>query len=73
MDSFALVFQNCLSQYAADIRQLEKRIIDLEAEIVELKRPKTKPHQTTLENLILKGATYEPANRRSYQLTGRNP
>lgn len=73
MDSFALVFQNCLSQYAADIRQLEKRITDLEAEIVELKRSKTEHHQTTLENLVLKGATYEPAIRRNYQLTRCNP
>jgi hypothetical protein len=73
MDSFALVFQNCLSQYAADIRRLEKRITDLEAEVIELKRLKPENHQTTLEHLVLKGATYEPTNRRNYQLAGRNP
>jgi cell division protein FtsB len=59
MDSFALVFQDRLSQYAADIRRLENRITDLEAEITELKRPKIeKRTETALENLLMKGAIY---------------
>ena len=61
MNDFALVLNDRLAQYAADIRRLENRITKLEAEVIELKRPKTKTNQqTTLENLIMKGAKYEP-------------
>jgi hypothetical protein len=61
MNDFALVLNDRLAQYAADIRRLENRIIKLEAEVIELKRPKTEANQqTALENLIMKGATYEP-------------
>ena len=49
-----------LSQYAADIRRLEDRVMRLEAELIELKRPKSEAYyETALENLIKKGARYE--------------
>ena len=59
METFALVLQDRLAQYAADIRRLETRINKLEAEIIELKNPKHDTQTpTTLDNLLMKGATY---------------
>ena len=52
---------NAMSQLAADIRRLEFKITKLESEIIELKQTKNAHRQmTALENLALKGATYEP-------------
>ncbi len=69
MEIFALVLQDRLAQYAADIRRLENRINDLEVEIMELKRSKNDVKTpTTLDNLLMKGATYaKPEIRRNYE------
>ena len=58
METFALVLQDRMAQYAADIRRMENRINKLEAEIIELKRPKGEPNQSALDHLLMRGATY---------------
>ena len=58
METFALVLQERMAQYAADIRRMENRINKLEAEIIELKRPKSEPNQSALDYLLMRGATY---------------
>tara|TARA_R110002126_G_scaffold114419_1_gene253017 strand:+ start:1084 stop:1269 length:186 start_codon:yes stop_codon:yes gene_type:complete len=58
METFALVLQDRMAQYAADIRRMENRINKLEAEIIELKRPKSEQNQSALNHLLMRGATY---------------
>jgi len=58
METFALVLQDRMAQYAAEIRRMENRINKLEAEIIELKRPKSELNQSALDHLLMRGATY---------------
>lgn len=55
----ALALQDRLSQFASEMRRMENRISKLEAEIIELKRNAKPKIETTTDNLIRRGASYE--------------